>query len=309
MNHFPELKTVPNIVKGENPSKLGHTKLKQNKLSDSTILYDRWNRNLSATAAFLNQIGINYVLIKNIDIPYAFMKDIDFMIEGKNDVARLKTALKQLNFVVQKRDLAKSDKVTAIGEWAGSRVEIDVYVDPAWWKIDYAPHGLISSKCVKKEVFGRVVCVPPPTFDLFILATHSYWHGSVSLAEVSQIAKLILIGKIEWDALLSMARTYHLEHPVYLYLTLINEVFHQMGHEDAGFQRCIAELKRNHLCRLLVDAVEKKNRCFPLQIPYIFKLVSSVDELLTSFTQKRLSYKEGQSYFLCLLMRSRIRNI
>jgi hypothetical protein len=307
INYIDELSQINGLIEGKNPRDLGIAKLRENKLSDSTGPHVKWQVNLDATVELLDRLEIDYVLMKYIDIPYAVMKDTDLLIENNNDVRSLLKALAEMNFQILNKGIKRSDKSTAIGYYGQhSRVEIDIYVDPTWWMIKYAPTGFISSNKTRQRILQKVVSVPSRTHSVFMLATHSYWHGCVTMSEVAQVAKLILNEGIRWDDLLLMAKSRHLAHPLYLYLCIVDDLFDMVGHRDVQLQKSISSLRDSTICKLMVSAVKSRNEGFPLKIPYEFKVVSAWDEIQKSLLERRISYQEFESYFFALLLGRRV---
>jgi hypothetical protein len=308
MNQYDsQLIKVMAIIKGVNPENLGITNLKQNKLSNSQISHQVWESNLVKLVAFLDELEIDYVLMKYVSCKYAIMKDIDLLIERNCDIKKLFARLSQMKFKLYSKEIKRSDKATLLGNFdPNSMVEVDIYVSPALWMINYAPAGLISNKKIKREIGGKIVSLPSPSHSIFMIATHTYWHGCLTFSEIAEIGKTIMTEEIIWDDLLSLARAYHLEHPLYLNLFLVNDMLKLTNSPNAELQNAVNKLKESNINKLLLKAVLNANTGFPFRIPYKFKLTSAFDEVLQSFVKRRITYQEFESYFYALLLGRKI---
>jgi hypothetical protein len=308
MNQYnSQVVKVIKIIEGENPQHLAISNLKGNKLSSSRIPHKVWDSNLVNLVALLDDLEIDYVLMKYVSLQYAVMKDIDLLIENTADVKKLVARLSQMKFEIHDKGVRRSDKATALGNFiANSKTEIDIYVSPCWWMIKYAPVGFISSSKIKRKICGKTVNLPCPAHSIFMIATHSYWHGCITLSEIAQIGKTIMTEQIIWSDLLSLAKDYHLEHPLYLNLSFVNDIFKLANRQNVELQNAVNELQKLNISNLLRAAVLNANEEFPLHIPYKFKITSALDEIFQGLIKKRVTYQEFESYFYASLLGRRV---
>jgi len=298
---FKELEIIPSLLDGSNPLAFGISQLQANKLHASANAKNSWLESVAEIASLLDSLSVKYVLIKYLDMPYAYMKDIDLLIEDEKDRHTLFSVLRK-NGCTPYRSLfpPHPDKIEFVRNHPYA--QIDVYPEPAWWKISYAPKGLISSKRIQKRVLGTKVFVPSPTHEIYLIATHSYAHGTITLAEVAYVTKVILNNQIDWRHLLSIAKHYKLEHAVFIYLFLCNIVTASLGRKNSELQKTLEELGDSRLSRMfknLILNIEDEGKPFPIIIPKSLRLLSALREILIGLTQKNeLSIRELSTYWL-----------
>jgi len=297
-----ELEKIPLLLEGSNPVRLGIRNLHFNKFAAFDSAKNSWLETLMEVKTFLDSANVKYVLIKYLDIPYAYMQDIDLLIEDEKDRHVVFSSLKKKGYTPYSSFLSPHpEKVLFIKH--NSTTPIDIYPEPAWWKISYAPKGLITSKRTQKRILGIEVLVPSPTHDLYIIATHGYTHGIVTLADVAYVTKIILDHKVDWHHLLSIAKLYKLEHAVFIYLFLSNMVIVDRR-KNQELQKTLEELGRHRLSKMLINLViraQQKKKHFPLIIPKSLRSLSALRAILIGLMQEnKLSIRELSTY--CMLV-------
>jgi hypothetical protein len=302
-----ELKIIPHIIEGENPKDLGVSNLYANKLSSSSYVKDSWMKKVAYVASLLNKLKVEYVLIKYLDLPYAYMQDIDLLVEKKEDRRVIFSALRAKGFLSYRSSLPPHpEKMEFIKYERENQIQVDIYPEPSWWKISFAPKGLISSERVEKEILSTKVYVPSPTYDIYIIITHSYAHGIITLGELAHITKLILNSSIKWSSLLQLAERYKLEHSIYLYLVLLSE-----AHKDWPIpyaweiKNMSREINKYLLSRKLQDYLSKLFRNsaahFPIKIPNSIRSLSALREIIIGLWRSEPSFRELTTYYLLVL--------
>jgi hypothetical protein len=302
-----ELKMIPCIIEDENPRNLSISNLYANKLSPSSYAKESWMKQASWVASILNELKVEYVLIKYLDLPYAYMQDIDLLVEKKEDRHVVFSVLRQKGFIPYRSLLAPNpEKIEFVKYESRNQIQVDIYPEPSWWKISYAPKGLISSTRIEKEFLGAKAYFPSPTYDIYIIITHSYAHGIITLGELAHVIKLILNHPIKWSSLLQLAKQYKLEHSIYLYLMLINQVL-KYSHipQVQEIQEVLKEIDHYLLSRKFQSYASKffkDNKAhFPIKIPNLIKSLSALHEIIIGLWRNEPSFRELTTYYLLAL--------
>jgi len=302
-NNLNELHYVKEILENTPIKNLVLKKIYENKFNLNTEYTSLWNQNFKQTVNLLNIHKINYTLIKYINLPEIYMKDIDLLIEKKDDIRKLILELRKLNFnIYTKNEFKTVDKYLAFGFFNNRlKVEIDIYPKPSWWMIRYASDQQITLNKTSKIINGQTVFIPSPTHELYIIATHSFWHGTITLAEVTYIYYIIKNNNIKWDDLIELAERYHLKHAVYIYLRLVKEIFTLQHIKNDDLNKTLTYFSTNYLCYSIWNALKKSNNNFPLNISFIYKIISALDEIFRGLGKGKLFYGEFESYLTALL--------
>jgi len=302
-----ELQTISHIIEGKNPRDLGIANLYANKLSPSSYVKESWMKQASWVASILNELKVEYVLIKYLDLPYAYVQDIDLLVEKKEDRQAIFSALRDKGFVPYRSLLTPNpEKIEFVKYSCENKIQVDIYPEPSWWKISYAPKGLISSKSVEKEILRTKVYVPSPTYDIYIIITHSYAHGIITLGELAYVTELILNSPIEWSSLLQLAKQYKLEHSIYFYLMLVDGALKNSRiPEVQEIQEALRGINQNLLSHKFQDYISKFSKDnkahFPIKIPGSMKLLSALREIAIGLWKNEPSFGELATYCLLLI--------
>lgn len=300
-----ELKMIPHIIEGKNPRNLGISNLYANKLSPSSYIKESWMKQASWVASVLNELKVEYVLIKYLDLPYAYMQDIDLLIEKKEDRQVIFSALREKGFIPYRSLIPPNpEKIEFVKYEHENQIQVDIYPEPSWWKISYASTGLISSEMIEKEILGTKVYIPSPTHDIYIVITHSYAHGIITLGELAHVTKLILNHPIKWSGLLQLARRYKLEHSIYFYLVLISGALkdNRILREIQGASREINQYLLSRKFQGYVSKLFKDNKArFPIKIPNSMRSLSALREIIIGLWRNEPSFRELTTYYLLVL--------
>jgi len=305
-----EIRAIPMLLNGVNPRELGIRHLYINRLSSSLHEKERWLNCTVDLVTFLNDLNIEYVLIKFLDIPYAYLQDIDLLIENEKDRRALFLALRNRGFSAFRSLFPPHpEKVTFIKHVECNQVQVDIYPEPAWWKNSYAPVGLITSKKIERKIFGTKVYLPPPTYDFYIIVTHSYTHGIITLGELAYATKLVLDYHIEWSELLSLARYYKFEHAIYVYLFFIDKVlknYSTTANKSSKIKEILHKVPESMLTHKLKDFITIKlkgiDEYFPIIMPKSLRFLSGLHEMFLGLSHKsKFSFRELSTLWLMIL--------
>jgi len=274
-----ELKIIPDLLKGKDIKIADRNWKSINKLIISNKEKTYWNNSVSKLLNLLNNNKINYVIINYLDVPLTNFRDIDILIENKFDRIKMDLLMNKNNYIICRRNLFPfdDDKITYIN--METKLEVDVYPKLvwSWWKISYAPIGLISNNSIQKKIFNTVTYLPSPTCDIYITAVHSQVHSKITLAELAHIINLILKNNknIKWDKILILSKIYGVEHTIYIYLLLSLIVLHNYNLDLTNIKFIINQLRKKPFSYIFSKHINKNNELdFPLKYPYLLRVLT-----------------------------------
>jgi len=313
---------VLQIVSGVAPWELGIDKLKENKLSSSYRSKTIWLKKLKYVVRILDEINVNYVLIKYLDIPFAYMQDIDLLIESPSDRRKLFEKLLNLGFIpFQSIFPPHKDKLEF--RLMEKNIDVDIYPNPSWWKIRFAPDFLITATRKKTRLGSLEVYVPDPTYDLLITVTHSYAHSTITLGELAHEVKLLMFNSIHWSTFTALTEIYHLEQAALSHLMLLKQLLRIAKKYNTSSRSCFLYenfekmtnvvnllLSKSALNRKIASIVLSKafNSSFPITLPINTRAFSALHEVYLGMLKKhRFQSNELQTYIMLLMGAGRMR--
>lgn len=279
--------------------------LKQNRLALSNTHIQVWANAAQDITKILDDLGIKYVLMKALNVPYVHMDDVDLLIEKEDEVHETLGILRKKGYSLFRDRYSLNDlKTTAIP--SQKSVQIDIYPEPAWFNMRYAPDFFITSTRMKRMVWGFEAYMPTPTLDMYIVATHSYNHGFISLAEAAHVVRLILENRINWHLLKNLADAYKLNHALFAFLRIA-----QLSLSENETDRSINRLTNNMLQEDSLSRIysrwfaEDIPNGFPLKIPLTLRLYSAYLRLFrfSLWCSNTKSYDELSSHALAFFFR------
>lgn len=270
--------TVGEIIRGllsGTPVNKLNVNLKENRLTLSNTHIQVWSDVAEGVTKSLDDLGVKYVLIKTLDVPYTHMDDVDLLIEEENGIHEALSILRKKDYSLYRdRYSINPFKVTAISRQ--KNVQVDIYPEPTWFNMRYAPRFFITSNRMKRRVWGIEAYMPNPTLDMYIVATHSYNHGFISLAEAAHVVHLISENQLDWGLLKTLANTFKLNHALYPFLRVaqlsllqnkvnngMNELINDIQQEDA-----LTRIYSKWFNRASLNG-------FPLKIPLTLRMLSA----------------------------------
>lgn len=185
----------------------GHYQL-ANKLDFSGSSITKWKKIASYAVGLLNAKGISYSLIKAYDIPFAFMEDVDILVEDSQRLITIYSALVGADFRFKHVPFNDKLKLSALRD---SDIEIDFYPDSKWGQLRYARSGSILARRRLGKKHGIEAFVPRAEDEIYMIASHAYNHGRINLLEAVAAAKIILDESPDMEEISSMSQRFHLE--------------------------------------------------------------------------------------------------
>lgn len=235
--------------------------------------HQRWRELLALVMPLLDRIDVGYVLIKALRSPFALMSDVDFLVPLPNDVARIATELEQNGFTFYRfRILAHPLKIMAVPPGQGPKdpPSVDLYPDAMWIR----KHVLDGTGVVARRRDGIVRGIqsptPSPQDDLYLVATHAFARGDITLAELDHGARLLVETSLEWTPLLKNAAAFGSEDALYSYLRLLKRVSACAGDTAAVPAEVLDQLRRAPACRGLEAWLDRTEQ--ELSLPVRFPL-------------------------------------
>lgn len=283
--------------------------LKKNRLN-SEFNQQMWIKTAEDIIKLFSNAGINYVLMKVFTVPYAQMDDVDIIVEDQIEANAAINILRKQNYSLYRDRFSLNPlKVTAIPH--GKGVQVDIYPEATWFNMRYAPQSLITLNRVKRKAWGLQAYLPSYSLDFYIVATHSYNHGFVSLAEAAHIVRLIRERKIDWAILKNLARMFRLNHALIIYLKIAQECVNNPETNRAINSLAKEILTRDFLSRIYSNWYDNECRKgFPIIIPLKLRIFSAFVRLFTPSLRFYASvYDELAGYMLALLFRGDRRSL
>jgi len=219
--------------------------------------------------------------MKAFDVPDAHMIDVDLLIEDKLDMIRTISILEKENYEVKKLKLFYPYKLTATRP--SEPIIIDLYHKPKWYDFTYAPEGLVSSSRIRGTIHGVDTFLPSAELNVYLVATHGYSHGRVTLEEILHITNVVQKHKPDLSSLIPIISKFRTAHALYCYIWLTREILKQFGHEDIELEQFLTKLQRDSLTRYFRRWIEPfssfQYRNFPIYIPFKMLAFSGLTKL------------------------------
>jgi len=294
---------VRELLSGTPVNKLS-INLKENRLTLSNTHIRVWSDAAENITESFDDVSIKYVLIKALDVPNVWMDDIDLLIEKEDDTYEALDILRKQGYSLYRdRYSINPFKITAIPRQKS--VQVDIYPEPTWFNMRYAPSFFITSNRMKRSVWGIEAYMPDPTLDAYIVATHSYNHGFISLAEAAHIVHLISENQLDWGLLKNLADTFKLNHALFPFLRVAQLSLYK-SEIDNKMNRLINDmLQEDALSRVYSGWFAKASLSgFPMRIPLTLRMLSaSVRILRPSLRSYTKVYDELNGYALAFFFR------
>ncbi|MGD0451269.1 MAG: nucleotidyltransferase family protein [Candidatus Bathyarchaeia archaeon] len=274
----------------------------QNRLSLSREYRTRWVETAQKILPTLDRAGIKYVLTKVYDVPKVKLEDIDLLIEDKREASRAHNILREELYSLYKDRYSLNPlKVTAIQP--ENIIQVDIYPEATWFNMKYAPKSIITERRVRRRILGINAYMPDPSCDAYIVASHSYNHGFVSLAEAAYFVRLVNEYHLDWNFLINISNDFRLNHALLIYLKLAKL---STNEDENEIQELITRiLQKDSLSRLYSAWFDKAAaHGFPLVLPLKLRLLTAFVRIFrVSSVHNFKGYDELIGYGLSLIFR------
>ena len=234
--------------------------------------HQRWQQLVAVVSKLLERLDTSYVLMKALHSPFAMMSDVDLLVPQPLDIARIACELEAAGFALYRfRLLAHPLKVMAapVEQSLKGSPTVDLYPDAMWIRKHVLDGpGVIARRC-RQCVRGVSIWTPCPEDDLYLVATHAFAHGNITLAELDHGARLIRQEAFDWSRVLRSAAAFGCQDAVYAYLRILECVCNSVGLESGCPARVIAELEFNSACRAIQRWLDRTEQALilPVRVP------------------------------------------
>lgn len=203
-----------------------------NKLDFSGESLVKWKKMASYAIEFLDRNGIEYCLIKAYDIPFAFMEDVDILVENRAQLLQVYSLLMSEGFRFKHVPFNDELKLSSLKQ--ESNIEIDFYPDSKWGQLRYSKRGSILPCRRLGSKHGIKAWIPSAEDEVSMIASHAYNHGRITLLEVIAAARLIMEESPDLNTVLSTARRFHLEGATSVLLLAADQLMKSYGQQGIG---------------------------------------------------------------------------
>ena len=274
-------KSIPQILQ-EISSTLPSESLLKNNLDPSKSRLYLWKKLAKKITSLLDENSVKYTLMKAYDVPWAFMTDVDLLIENEMDMLKTITILKNENYNIEKLQFFYPNKATA--KKPEETVIVDLYYKPKWYDFTYAPKGLISSSHIRGKIHDVNAFIPTPELNIYLVATHGYCHGRLTLEEILHIANIICKEKPDLLTLLPLIRNFRTCHALYCYMWLVKTILKEwFGLDNTCLESFLKILQQDSVTLYYKKWIESlapfEYRNFPIYIPLKNLIFSSLTKL------------------------------
>lgn len=201
-----------------------------NKLDLTGKSVEAWKPMASYAIKLLESAQVDYCLIKAYDIPMVVMDDVDMLIEDRGQLLRLYRLMMDAGFRFKHVPFNDRLKLSAINKNLG--MEIDFYPDSKWGDLRYAKKGSVSSAKRQSSRQGIKCFAPKPEHDIYMMASHAYYHGGINLREVIATAKIISEENPSIDEIIAMSAAFHLQNGTLVLLSAADWLLSSNGYSS-----------------------------------------------------------------------------
>ncbi len=241
-----------------------------------------WAELLADAVQMFESVAASWTLMKALASPFALMSDIDFLVPEPVDIARITLELEIRGFRLYRfRLLAHPLKVMAVPDRQDIKQPpaIDIYPDGMWVRKHVIDGPGVVERRNADEVRGIKVYSPSPADDLYLVATHAFSHGAISLAELDHGTRLAAEGGscFDWDQVVRMAEVFGCLNSVYVYLGLIERICEALGQDRVVPKSVVKSLAQRAVNRPIEGWLKRAGESleFPLRVPLWISTVRS----------------------------------
>jgi hypothetical protein len=231
---------------------------------------EKWLQTLMFIIDLFNSRGIQYILIKILDYPYALMSDLDILILNPSEELKALEQLSNTGFkTFEFRLLAHPLKLMSLKmDDNDPRISVDFYPAPAWIRKKVCDTEVIFSRARITDINSKKAVVPSSEDSFYLVATHAYNHLAFSLAEILHGLNVIN-EKFDWEYVFNLSQSYGTSDSVYLYLRLLDiytKKFRRCSFIPKDIFKPYEDLT---ICRKINSWFERSLRIleFPVQVP------------------------------------------
>lgn len=255
--------------------KIDEGEMRSNGFSGNVETLIEWKKEARRVIDLLHKIDVKYVLIKALDVPYARMTDVDVLIEHPLELLDAAEALYKEGYQLFKFRLYNHPLKIAARK-NDSPVSIDIYPEPSWVQLRSADRYFVTSCREKRVIHGVEAYIPKPWIDAYLIATHSYSHGRILLAEVLGALRTFLRKGEGMAEMLEQAAKWRMMHTMYIFLTLCAAFANDLDVTCLDALRTARTLKACPIVRIIDEWLKAEQPVsLPLKIPLNLRFKSA----------------------------------
>ncbi|MEM4888851.1 MAG: hypothetical protein QXJ64_05375 [Thermosphaera sp.] len=246
----------------------------------------KWLHELGKVIQIIEEcVGERYILIKLPTNPWKIdVSDIDVCLCSPADIVKLSKKLEIEGYKLYGfRLLTHPLKTLAIKP--GSEFSVDLYFGIRWLSIKVHRCIDIYMRRKRKKYYGYNVIVPSAEDDLYIRATHAFYHGEITLADVLQGIDLVENESLNVDYLVMISKKFGMIIPLLIYLLSMSFVYDLIEFKDSTLiQEIISALDselNNKITKKIIklDKLKKSMIEFPFKISTFSMIISTVENI------------------------------
>ena len=261
----------------------------KNRLDYSDNSLQNWKKNANFAKKTLDENDIDYCLIKGYDIPHAIMDDVDILVENDEVLKKLFLNLKKDGFFFKHIPFNDELKVSAIHKQ--TNIEIDFYPDAKWGELRYARKGDISKSKMNKIKHEIEFPIPTSEYEIYIVATHSYYHGRINLLEILNTIKIIVEDQPSIQNIIEMSKKFHMQNGLLALLSISKKIMSNYGIEELNDDE-LDELRT--ISNTKFKEISEK-RISLNQLPWKFSTMDLIFASISKFHAKNLDNEAKKS--------------
>jgi len=257
---------------------------------------ENWKRIALYATKHLHDSNVDYLLIKAYDIPFAIMDDVDILIENQKQLRYFYDKLIKSEFIFKHIPFNDQLKLSAIN--SKLNIEIDFYPDSKWGELRYAKKYSLSSNKINNTKHRIQTFTPNPEHEIYIVASHSYYHGRINLLEILNTVKIILDQNPNLSEIITLAKAFHLQNGTLILFSKVNQLLKNFGFDiisksDLKELRDVSHQRFRNLSKTNFELFD-----FPIQFSIGDILAASLSKFTASNLDKSASRFDELNVFL-----------
>lgn len=253
-----------------------------------------WFDQLDRVIQLIQEIDIDdYMIIKFPSDPWKIdVSDIDLCLCDPVDLIKLSKKLVEKGYeLFGSRLLAHPLKIMALptkGFNENNNLSIDLYYGIRWIAVRVHSCPIIFSRKREKNYHGLHLNVPSLEDDLYIRATHAFYHAEIPLADVLQGIDLIQSegDKLDIEYLVKISKKFGMLLPLLIYAHSMYSISNILRFKNTPVLQelilaLLKELENKAIYKHLkiLSEVKKDILDYPNKIPFLYMLVATVDNI------------------------------
>lgn len=255
--------------------KVSEKELEINGLSYDVKTLVEWAEEAQKAIDIIHETGVRYALIKTLDVPHVRMTDVDVLIEHPLELLQAAEALNDEGYELFKFRL-QNHPLKIAAKRKKTQISIDIYPEPSWVQLTSADRYVVTLHREKRVIHGVTAYVPKPWLDAYLIATHSYSHGRIRLAEVLGTLRALTRSQKGMTEMLEQAEKWRMTHTMFIYLTLCVAFAKHLGIACPSAFQTAKLLRFDRIARIADEWLRTEQPVsLPLEIPTNLRFKSS----------------------------------